>query len=288
MKYFPFVVLLVLALALPACQPSAEGSDKIGVVVTLLPQAEFVESIAGDMVDITVMVPPGASPHTYEPTPSQIMALSQAVMYAKVGSGVDFELGWMDKLLEVNQQMLIVDCSEGIEIKQATSGQEEHEGLDPHIWMSPLNAMSMVSTIYDGLVQVDPESTAFYQQSRDSYLRELAQLDQDIREGLADFQGHTFMVYHPAFGYFAREYGLTIIPIEVEGKEPTPAGLARLIEQAEEDGIKVIFASQQFNPESAGVIAREIDGRVVLVDPLARDYIANMRLLLDELMGAMK
>jgi zinc transport system substrate-binding protein len=288
MKYFPFVVLLVLALALPACQPSAERSDKIGVVVTLLPQAEFVESIAGDMVDITVMVPPGASPHTYEPTPSQIMALSQAVMYAKVGSGVDFELGWMDKLLEVNQQMLIVDCSEDIEIKQATSGQEEHEGLDPHIWMSPLNAMSMVSTIYDGLVQVDPESTAFYQQSRDSYLRELAQLDQDIREGLADFQGHTFMVYHPAFGYFAREYGLTIIPIEVEGKEPTPAGLARLIEQAEEDGIKVIFASQQFNPESAGVIAREIDGRVVLVDPLARDYIANMRLLLDELMGAMK
>jgi zinc transport system substrate-binding protein len=240
------------------------------------------------MVDITVMVPPGASPHTYEPTPSQIMALSQAVMYAKVGSGVDFELGWMDKLLEVNQQMLVVDCSEGIEIKQATSGQEEHEGLDPHIWMSPLNAMSMVSTIYDGLVRVDPESLAFYRQNRDSYLRELAQLDQDIREGLADFQGHTFMVYHPAFGYFAREYGLTIIPIEVEGKEPTPAGLARLIEQAEEDGIKVIFASQQFNPESAGVIAREIDGRVVLVDPLARDYIANMRLLLDELMGAMK
>ena len=289
MKYFPFTLLLVLALALPACQPSVEASDKIGVVVTLLSQAEFVENVAGEKVEITVMVPPGASPHTYEPTPSQMTALTQAVMYAKVGSGVDFELIWMDKLLEVNRQMLVVDCSKGIELQGAVDEHgQEHEGLDPHIWMSPLNAMSMVSNICDGLVQIDPGNATYYRQNRDAYLRELAQLDQDIREGLAGVRSLTFMVYHPAFGYFARDYGLTMIPIEVEGKEPTPAGLARLIEQAEEHGIKVIFASPQFNPESAGVIAREIDGRVVMVDSLARDYIANLRLLLDELVEAME
>ena len=290
MKHLPSALLLVLALS--ACQPAADAAGKIGVVVTLLPQAEFVESVGGDKVEITVMVPPGASPHTYEPTPSQMTALARAKIYAKVGSGVEFELVWMGRLLEVNQAMLVVDCAKGVELQEAVDEHEhheqEHEGLDPHIWMSPLNAVTMVSNICDGLVQVDPANRAYYQENRDAYIHELEQLDRDIREGLSGMTSRAFMVCHPAFGYFARDYDLAMIAIEEEGKEPTPSGLARLIEQAKEHEIEVIFTSPQFNPESAQVIAQEIGGRVVLVDPLARDYIASLHLLLDGLLSAVE
>ncbi len=166
--------------------------------------------------------------------------------------------------------------------------EEDHGAMDPHIWLSPLNAKIMVQNIYEGLVQVDPGNRAYYEQNRDTYLQKLTKLDQDIREDLSRVNNRKFMVYHPAFGYFAKEYNLTLLPIEAEGKEPTAVGMAHLIEQAKEHNIRVIFASPQFNPQSAEVIAKAIDGRVVFIDSLARDYIVNMRLLLGELIQAME
>jgi zinc transport system substrate-binding protein len=292
----PASILMVLVLitclmaAAVACPQQTEANAKLGVVVTILPQAEFVENIGGDKVDITVMVPPGASPHTYEPTPSQMAALSRAKLYAKVGSGVEFELTWMDKLISQNKDMLVVDCSKGIELRQMAAGDEDEPagGMDPHIWMSPQNAQIMVRNIADGLIQIDPDNSAYYEQNRDAYLQKLAQLDQDIRGGLAGVKNRVFMVYHPAFGYFASCYDLTMLPIEAEGKEPTPAGLQHLVEQAKEHNIRVVFAEPQFNPQSAKVIADAIDGRVVLINPLARDYIENMRILMGELVQAME
>lgn len=284
------VLALLLILGLPAFAISCgqeEATEKIGVVVSILPLAGFVENVGGEKVNVSVMVSPGASPHVYEPTPSRIAALARAKMYAKVGSGVEFELVWMDKLVAINAEMLVVDCSKGIEI-QEMAGEHEHRGMDPHIWMSPLNARIMVRNICDGLVQVDPDSKAFYEKNRDAYLQELTRLDRDIRDGLSGVTNRRFMTYHPAFGYFAKEYNLTMLSIEVEGKEPRGKGIAHLIEQAKEYNIKVIFVSPQFNPQSAEVIAKAIGGRVVFIDSLARDYIMNMRLLLDELVQAMK
>jgi len=292
-----FWLLLVtglLALTI-SCGAETGESEQVGVAVTILPQAEFVKNIGGDKVNITVMVPPGASPHTYEPTPSHMAALSKAKLYAKVGSGIEFELAWMDKLIKINQDMLIVDCSQGIKL-QERAGIPEHEQdnnhnlspLDPHIWMSPRNAQIMVRNISDGLIQVDPKNIGYYQQNRDAYLQKLARLDRDIRTALSGTTTREFMVYHPSLGYFARDYNLTMLPIEEAGKEPTPASLARLIEQAKQQNIKVIFASPQFNPQSARVIAEAIDGRLVFIDPLARDYIMNLRALLEELVTAME
>jgi len=287
-------LVLVLTISLvafaAACTSKTETSDRIGVAVTILPQAEFVESVGGKKVDVTVMVPPGASPHTYEPTPSQMVALSRAKMYTKVGSGVEFELVWMDKLTDTNKKMLIVDCSKGIELREMAGEHEgeRHSALDPHIWMSPVNAQIMVRNICDGLVQVDPDNRAYYEQNRDAYLQKLTKLDQDIKGSLSGVTNRILMVYHPAFGYFAKEYNLTILPIEEEGKEPTPAGLAHLIEQAKKYHIKVIFASPQFNPQSAKVIAEAIGGKVVFINPLAREYILNLRALLGELAQAME
>jgi len=288
------ILLLGLLLVVPACAPEKEASDKVGVVVTVLPQAEFVEKLGGEKVRVTVMVPPGASPHTYEPKPAQMAALAGAEVYFKVGSGVEFELAWMDKLLATNKNMVVVDCSQGVALREMMS-EEEHEEengnhgrMDPHIWMSPVNARIMVSNICDGLVQIDPENSDYYQRNRDAYQQQLTEIDREIREGLAGVENRQFMVYHPAFGYFAREYDLTMIAMEKEGKEPTAAGLAHLIEQAKAHDIKVIFAEPQFDPKSAEVIAEAIGGSVVLIDPLAKDYIGNLRLLLQEMLPAMK
>lgn len=276
------LVLAMLASALSCEQKEAVGG-KLVVATSILPLADFLGNVGGDKVEVIVMVPPGASPHTYEPTTGRMMALSRAKMYAKVGSGIEFELAWMDKLVAINKEMLVIDCSKGIEVRETTG---EHGAMDPHIWMSPLNAKIMVQNIYRGLVQVDPANKAYYEKNRDSYLQELTGLDRDIRDSLSGVARRTFMVYHPAFGYFAREYNLVMLPIEAEGKEPTAAGIAHSIEQAREHNVKAILASPQFNPQSAGVIAEAIGGRVVFIDPLADGYITNMRLLLSELVQA--
>lgn len=166
-------------------------TDKIVVAVSLLPQAGFVKEVGGDRINVFVMVPPGYNPHAYELTPSQMTELSQALMYAKVGSNIEFELVWMDDLVALNKDMLVVDCSQGIELRGMTDAPEqehkevdhEHTGLDPHIWMSPSNAQIMVRNIAGGLIQIDPDNRAYYEQNRDAYLQKLAQLDRDIRDG---------------------------------------------------------------------------------------------------------
>ena len=274
-----------------ACAPEGETGGELGVVVTILPQAEFVANVGGDRVKVTVMVPPGASPHTYEPKPAQMKALAGAKMYAKVGSGVEFELVWLEKLLANNKEMMVVDCSKGIELREMVAGHEEehkHAMMDPHIWMSPLNAQIMVQNICDGLVEVDPANRHYYEQNCAAYRQKLTGIDREIREGLSGVENRRFMVYHPAFGYFASEYDLDMIPVEIEGKEPTAASLTRLIEQAKARGITVIFVEPQFDPKSAEVIAEAVAGRVVFIDPLAEDYIGNLRLILSQMLPAMQ
>jgi zinc transport system substrate-binding protein len=223
---------------------------------------------------------------------------------------VEFELVWMDKLLATNPDMLVVDCSKGIELHEMDEGDEHeheeeeephedeheyneeeehhHEGADPHIWMSPANAAIMVRNIGDGLITADPDNESFYRQNRDAYLQQLEEIDREIRDSLAGVENRRLMVYHPAFGYLAREYGLTMISIEKEGKEPTASGLTDLIEQAKAHDIRVIFAEPQFDPKSAEVIAKAIGGKVVLIDALAEDYIGNLRLIMNEILLALE
>jgi zinc transport system substrate-binding protein len=255
-------------------QPSRE---KIGVVVSIPPLAEFVEKIGGERVFVLVMVPPGANPHTYEPTSIQLKEVSKAKLYVKAGSGVEFELVWLDKILEFNKDILVVDCSQDVELV----------GGDPHIWLSPRNAKIMVANIYEGLVQVDPQGEAYYAKNKEEYVRKLTKLDREIAESLSEFQNRKFMVYHPAWGYFARDYNLTQIPIEKEGKEPTARDLSELVKQAKADNIKIIFASPEFNPKTGKVIADEIGCKVVFISPLAKDYMANLRKVTAELVQAL-
>ncbi len=270
------VLLLASALliAVVGCDQETETAGKTVVAVTLLPQAGFVEAIGGDKVEVVVMVPPGASPHTYEVTPDQMTQLSRAKMYAKVGSPVEFELAWMDKLIAVNKTMLVVDCSQGVALMEmdeeehedeheaeAESGHE-HEGLDPHIWLSVKNVKIMVQNICDGLVQVDSANKSYYEKNCADYMEKLVELDTELAAGLSGVANRSFIVFHPSFGYFARDYNLTQIGVEQEGKEPDADYIIRLIEEAKEHDIKVVFVSPQYSSKSAESIANEISGKL--------------------------
>jgi zinc transport system substrate-binding protein len=278
--------IFVFLLLATGCIQQSSKNNETGVVVTILPQVEFVQRIAGDHAHITVMIPPGADPHTYEPTPSQLVEVSNAQLYVKVGSAIEFELSWMNKILSINDQLLVIDCSKGIDLINSTD--EDEPGIDPHIWTSVKNAEIMVQNIYQGFLQIDPTNRTYYENNTNKYLEDLQTLDENITEILLGKTHRTFMVYHPAWGYFAKEYGLEQLSIEEYGKEPTPQQLQRLIDQAKTENISVIFVSPQFNTRSAETIANEIHGNVIAVDPLAEDYLNNMQKIADAFAEAMQ
>jgi zinc transport system substrate-binding protein len=268
------------------CMQQPSKNNGIGVVVTILPQAEFVQRIAGNHVHITVMIPPGASPHTYEPTPSQLVEVSTAQLYIKVGTPIEFELSWMNKILSMNENMLVVNSSKDITLLNSTD--EDEPGMDPHIWTSVKNAEIMVKNIYQGLIQIDPTNKTYYENNTNQYLQELHALDENITEILSGEIHRTFMVYHPAWGYFAKDYNLEQLSIEEYGKEPTPQQLEHLIDEAKAENISVIFIAPQFNTRSAETIAHEIHGQVLVVDPLAEHYLENMRKIANAFAEAMQ
>jgi zinc transport system substrate-binding protein len=282
-----FTIIVIIAVGLfYLYHPSDLAYDeKPKVVVTILPQAEFIEKIAGDKVSITTMVPPGANPHTYEPRPSQMKEVALAQMYAKVGTGLDFELVWMQKIIETNPNMLVVDSSEGIQLIDmvAHDNVDQLGGKDPHIWLSPKRAIIIVENLYEGLVKIDPDNKEYYAKNKDVYIDSLKELDKTIMQTFSGLKTRKFMVYHDSWGYLAYDYGLEQIPIKKEGKDPTPEGIANLIDQARENNITIIFASPEFETQTAKTIAKEIDGSVIMISPLAKDYINNLKRMSDEI-----
>jgi zinc transport system substrate-binding protein len=295
-KRFFFALLLVLLAAswpLAACGPAGgearqpaertpepeAAADTLNITVSILPQKYFVERVGGDYVSVNVMVGPGEEPHTYEPKPEQLKALSKAAAYMCIR--VDFENAWMERIASANGEMLIVDTTQGIErMPMGThhhQGEEEAEHLDPHIWLSPSLVKVQAQTIYEALVQLDPAHGAEYKANLDGFVADIDALDADIRETLGGLENRKFMVFHPAWGYFARDYELEMIPIEIGGQEPSAAELAALITEAQEEGIKVVFAQPEFSTKDADTIAREIGGEVLLISVLAPDWLDNLR-----------
>ena len=272
-EYFVFIsILIVLAILAAGCTSGAEEArGTIKVTVTILPQKEFVESVGGDRVDVFVLVPPGASPHSYEPTPSDIAGVSESDVYVVMGSGIEFELLWLEKIKELNPGMTVIDSSEGVSL--ISDGGVS----DPHIWLSPENAITIAGNIRDGLAGLDPENAEYYRENAGAYMADLGELDDEISEEIGSSGVKVIMVSHPAWSYYAREYGLEQIAIAEGGKEPSPAGIKKLIDEAVANDVKVIFVSPEFSEENARAIADEIGGSVAVADPLAEDYLENMR-----------
>jgi zinc transport system substrate-binding protein len=273
MRILSIVSILFILLFNVVCTSDVQ-TEKINIVVSILPLAEFTEKIGGDKVQVSVMVPPGAAPHTYEPTPGQFIEVSKTKMYVKVGSAIDFEVVWFDKLRTTNRAMVICDASAGLELVHDDDNDQKR--YDPHVWLSVKNAKIMVKNIYTCLCAIDSMHTGYYAKNLELYLSQLDSLDSEIEQLLSAKSHQEFIVYHPAWTYFARDYHLEQIPVEIEGKQPTAKNIQQLIDYARINNIKCIFASPQFNRESADVIAREIGGRVVFIDPLEKNFTANM------------
>jgi zinc transport system substrate-binding protein len=291
-------IFLVLATFLLICRGHAQAGKKLLVFVSIPPQKYFLQQIGRRRVEVQVMVQAGASPATYEPKPRQMAAISRSQIYFAIG--VPFEKIWLKKIAAANPDMQVVHTDHGIQkipmaanrIESERQGgkdhQDSHGEFDPHIWLSPSLVMIQARTIFNALVQIDPDHRAVYETNTKVFLSKLAALDADLKKTFAGKQGLQFLVFHPSWGYFARSYGLEQVPIEIEGKDPKPAQLKALIEHAKKKHIHAIFVQPQFSSRSAELVAREIGGRVIFADPLAFDWSGNLREVAQKLKVALK
>jgi zinc transport system substrate-binding protein len=269
---------------------AAAGQDRLKVAVSIPPQAYFVERVGGDSIDVEVLVGPGQSPHTYEPTPKQIAALSQARAYFTIG--VESEKALLPRIRRMFEGLEVIDTRTGVPVRmmaadeaeadERTHGPEEQHGHasegrpDPHIWLSPTLVKIQAQTICDTLARLDAHHAEQYRRNLAAFHVDLDRIHARLAETLAPLKGREILVFHPAYGYFTDEFGLRQVPVEIEGKEPTAQQLAQLIERAKAARAKVIFVQPQFSRRSAEAVAKAIGGVVVPLDPLARDYLKNL------------
>jgi len=282
-------VLLGLSLSVfgtSGCQrttPEPTGglsAGRLTVTVSIVPQKYFVERVGGERVDVNVMVLPGNNPATYEPRPEQLTALSESAAYLAIG--VPFEDAWLEKIAAANEGMLMVDTAAGIDRMPMEADHEHGDGpLDPHIWLSPELVKVQARNIASALAKLDPAHDDEYRANLAAFIADIDELEADIKETLAGASSKKFIVFHPAWGYFARDFELEMIPIEIGGQEPSAQELAHLVDKAQEEGIRVVFAQPEFSTQDAETIAREIGGEVVLVSPLAEDWLSNLTRVAD-------
>jgi zinc transport system substrate-binding protein len=287
-------LFLALFLAFAAAARAADEGKKIPVFVSVMPQAFFVEQIGGNRVQVDAMVQPGDNPHTYFPTPKQMTKLSQAKVYFRIG--ITFEHAFVPKLQSTMPALLLVDTREGIALEKMAAHEDEEEEpghiheeeLDPHIWLDPLLVKKQGEIIRDTLVRLDPAGRSFYEKNYTAFAAELDALHARLSHALAPYLGKSFFVFHPAFGYFAKRYGLHQIAVETGGKSPSARHLAKLIDLAKQKEVKVLFVQPQFSQKSARTVAQAIGGVVIPLDDLAKDYFTNMNRIAEAMTQAVK
>ncbi len=311
MKLYPIHILFLIALfaisiSASGCeviesQSKSDFSDSTKIIVSILPQVEFVEAVGGEYVDVRALIPPGASPATYEPKPSDLMAIEKAELYFQNGH-LPFEHSHTQRIKSLNSDLDIVDTSQNVTLRyfdeeehhdhdpspeEASDAHDNHEvdtdadtsshgSVDQHYWLSPLQVKEQLFLIQQKLSEHDPERSVYYQEQAAQYKKELDELHEAFRSQLGNLSSRTFLVFHPSLGYIARDYNLTQVAIEHDGKDPTIAQLQETIQIAEEENISVIFVQEQFNQNIARSVAEQIDAQVVTLNPLARNYLENM------------
>jgi zinc transport system substrate-binding protein len=288
MKKIIFTILITLIITGCSSQKDSSGTQEISV--SILPQKYFVTRIAGDLFPVNVMVPPGASPATYDPTPSQLTSLANTDLYFKMGY-TGFEMAWMDKLAAMNDQMDIIDLSDGIDLimekKMQKSGLpadpdhdhdhgHQHGGVDPHTWLSPNNVKIIARNIHGTLSFKYPAHRETFDTNLTSFLMDLDSLDRYISGELTNLRSVSFFSYHPSLSYFARDYNLDQHPLELGGKTPSSAHLRKLIDTGTQNEIRVIFLQMQFDQKNAEVLANETGAQIVQINPLDPDWMDQM------------
>ena len=279
--------LIILIVTLGSCNQSSKKSDVPTLTVTIEPLRFFTETIAGDKYRVISMVPQGSSPETYDPTPQQLVALNQSDAYLRIGH-IGFEQAWMERIKANNPHIKVFDTSEGIDFIRGEGhwhGNHFHQGgIEPHVWNSATNAILIAKNICKSLSQLDSINQNFYQERTDSLKQIIVQTDKKIRQ-LLQSADSTFLIYHPALSYFARDYGLKQISIEDNGKHPSPASLKTLIDTCRKEGVRVIFVQQEFDQHNAQLIASELGIEIVPINPLSYHWAEEMIRIAEALNG---
>jgi zinc transport system substrate-binding protein len=272
------IIYILTLLILCACTNTPQKNDKPIITVTLEPLRYFTEAIAGDNFQVISMVPKGSSPESYDPTPQQLVNLSQSQAYFRIGY-IGFEQAWMDKLEANSPDMKVYDTSVGVDLIRGEGhwhGDHYHEGgVEPHIWNSTQNALIIAENICKALCELDAAHQADYQKRLDVLKETIRQTDKNVKAFLKNAD-KTFLIYHPALSYFARDYELKQISMEEGGKEPSPAQLKALIETCRKEKIHTIFVQQEFDQRNAQLIANELGINIVSINPLSYDWAEEM------------
>lgn len=296
---------------------SAVAAQKI-VAVTILPQVEMVEAIAGDKVEVVEMIPKGFSPSNYAPSPSEMRAFNEASIYFSIGVPADMQniLPRAVKLKDLQvvklfkrveskyehryfgsssledqgEQQIGHQSHQNEQLNTSENKQQEVDfdteaghshagGRDPHFWLSPVRTAYMVEIMRDELIKILPEYQAEFKQNAKKYLEKLAVVDQENKKLLEPYQGESILVYHPSFGYFTDHYGLKMMAIEKEGKEPGPRHLQEIIENAAQKQISSVFYQAEIDSRKTRAVAESLGGKTVQLNPLAEDYLDNLKLM---------
>ncbi|WP_304508172.1 metal ABC transporter solute-binding protein, Zn/Mn family [Anaerotignum sp.] len=275
------LVLIMITLMFAGCANKQADTnagtgteEKPIVAVSIVPEETFVKAVCGDMADVVVLIPPGSSPENYEPTPKEMEQFSNAKVYFTMGVPTE-EANILPKAGEMNDLRIISlqdDVSKLYPDLELAPGER-----DPHIWLSPKRAMVMVQSIAREMGEIDPENKNEYDENAQEYIKQLEDLDKEIQKALEGVENRKLIVFHPAFGYLADDYGLEMYALEEEGKEATPQKLQEMIDLAKKENIKAIFYQAEISSAQAESFAEEIGGKTVQLEPLASDYIENLK-----------
>ncbi|WP_099464097.1 metal ABC transporter solute-binding protein, Zn/Mn family [Parabacteroides provencensis] len=284
MKHLNIWMICLSLCLLAACTNKQQDAKMISV--TIEPQRYFAEQIAGDKFKVNCVVPSGQSPETYDPTPQQMIQIDKSQAYFRIGF-IGFEQAWMDNIIKNNPDLKIFDLSEGMEFVRSEEEHDGHhhegehhhhpEGIDPHVWSSLQGSKVIAQNTLNAFIALDKENEAYYRDNYDRLMGEINQTSESVTSLLEPLKGTAFIIYHPALTYLADEFGLHQLCIEMDGKEPSPAQLKRLIETAREHDARVVFIQQEFDQKNAELIAKETGCKLIRINPL--DYNWNKEMI---------
>jgi len=292
-------IMMILPIIFLGCVPGEDGALDAAsgysvtekqlpvIAVTIVPEATFVKAVCGELAEVVVMVPPGASPENYEPTPSQMEQFYGADLYFAMGVPVE-ETAILPNAGDLEVIFLSEEVAAVYPDLTFSPGQGTSEERDPHIWLSPKRVEVMVNVIAREMSKIDPQNSETYEKNAGAYIEELEALDQQIKAELSGVKNRKFVSYHPAFSYIADDYGLEMFALEEEGKEASPRHLQEMIDLAKKENIKVIFYQEEFDSRQAEAYAQEIGGKTMKLAPLAADYVENMKRMADTIASAME
>jgi len=280
------LLLVVCMLLMVSCaskkETTVDNAEKMIVAVSIIPQKTFVEAVSGDLAEVVALIPPGYSPGNYEPTPLQMEKFSNASIYFTIGVPTEAA-----NILPKAGNMKVVTLQDEV-TKQYPDREFVPGKRDPHIWISPKRAKTMVEVIAREMSLLDKKNKEIYADNAQKYIEELNQLDQEIKVAFEGIRNKKFICFHPAYGYLAEDYNLQMYALEQDGKEATPKHLQEMIDLARKENIKVIFSQEEIDSKQPDSFAEEIGGDKVLLAPLSADYISNLKHMAKSIAEAMK